>query len=275
MIRWINALLFILAVSFTGRSQDVFNLENSRRFAQYLFDSGQYDLAADEFERVVFMAPKDSISILNLLKSYRLEQDYDVGLTRSMELLPETEKLSKEFLQEMYYLRALTGNHKDNLAMVRENQRIDESQRKYLELSALMLDRQWDAAQTFYQSQNSNHPSWNANGSLLDKRNTLGHKSPFLAASLSLVVPGLGKVYTTDWQDGLVALLFVATNGWQAYRGFSQDGIKSAYGWIFGSIGAGFWLGNVYGSYKSAKKYNERITNGYYEKVEQTVFSRF
>jgi hypothetical protein len=91
---------------------------------------------------------------------------------------------------------------------------------------------------------------------------------------MSTFIPGSGKIYTKNWQDGLIALLFVASNAWQAYRGFSKDGVKSTYGWVFGSIGAGFWLGNIYGSYKSAQKFNKQIQKGYHDKISGVIYDR-
>ena len=141
-------------------------------------------------------------------------------------------------------------------------------------LSLLMLDEDWNSANAFYKKTSSSDPYFNELGVLLLEREKLQKKSPYLAAGMSTIIPGSGKIYTKNWQDGLVALLFVASNAWQAYRGFSKDGIKSTYGWVFGSIGAGFWLGNIYGSYKSAKKFNNHIQKGYHDKISGVIYDR-
>lgn len=274
MIRWIKMIFLLLLIQSGIQAQDVFNLENSKRFAQYLYDSGQYGLAADEFERVVFMAPRDSASILTLLKAYRLEKNYGIGLKRAMELLPESDHLKGEFLRELFIVSAYSGEHVFNKEMVAANRVIDENLKRQYLLSAMMLGKQYDEADTFFQENPEGNSPFKELGLLLEERHEMKNKNPFLAASLSTVVPGLGKVYTGDWQDGLVALLFVGTNAWQSYRGFNKDGVKSVYGWVFGSIGAGFWLGNIYGSFKSAKKHNDRIENIYYDKISGAVYSR-
>jgi len=272
MIRLNSILISVFFVASSLQAQDLFNLENSRKFANYLFDSGQYGLAIDEFERVVFMAPNDSISILNLLSAYRSEKRFEIGVKRAFDLLHKTEYLPIDFLKEVFLLQAFSGKHANNLEMVRSNRKLNSSEKQKLELSSIMLDRDWDMAQEYYDEKNNSDPFFKSMGTLLDQRQELNTKSPYLASGMSMIVPGLGKVYTKDYADGIVTFLFVVTNAYQAYRGFKEDGVKSVYGWIFGSIGAGFYLGNIYGSFKSARKHNTRIEKAYYDQVSTAIY---
>ena len=83
---------------------------------------------------------------------------------------------------------------------------------------------------------------------MLERQATLPRKSPWLAAGLSAVVPGLGRVYLGRWPDGLFSFLVVGLAGGFAAHGFSEDGRTSVRGWILGSTAALFYIGNVYGS---------------------------
>jgi hypothetical protein len=83
---------------------------------------------------------------------------------------------------------------------------------------------------------------------LLDRYDALPHKSPLLAAALSVVVPGLGRVYIGRWQDGLVSFLLVGLSAALSAQGFYEEGSHSVRGWIVGSAGALLYVGNVYGS---------------------------
>lgn len=85
----------------------------------------------------------------------------------------------------------------------------------------------------------------------------LPRKSKTLAGLYSTVVPGLGKVYCHRTVDGIQSLVSTAILGWQAYDGFHDDGVSSLKGWIFGTIGGLFYLGNIYGSVVAAEIYNE------------------
>jgi hypothetical protein len=86
-------------------------------------------------------------------------------------------------------------------------------------------------------------------------------KSPALAALMSAVVPGTGKAYSKNWKDGIVSLFFTAGMAFQSYRNFNKFGTNNHRGWIYGGIGLGFYLGNIYGSVKSTKDYNRKKIN--------------
>jgi TM2 domain-containing membrane protein YozV len=82
----------------------------------------------------------------------------------------------------------------------------------------------------------------------LERQAALPRKSPWLAAGLSAVVPGLGRVYLGRWADGLFSFVLVGVVGGFAAHGFYEDGRSSVRGWILGSTAALFYVGNVYGS---------------------------
>ena len=83
---------------------------------------------------------------------------------------------------------------------------------------------------------------------LLRRYDALPRKSPLLAAALSMVVPGLGRVYLGRWPDGLLSFLLVGTTAALAAQGFYEDGQGSVRGWILGGVAALLYAGNVYGS---------------------------
>lgn len=92
-------------------------------------------------------------------------------------------------------------------------------------------------------------------------------KSPFKAGLFSTLVPGSGRFYTKDWKNGILSFLFIAGTGWQSYSRFKKNGASSAGGWIYGGLSLGFYLGNIYGSVFSAKKYNLTQKNRIDEKA--------
>jgi hypothetical protein len=83
---------------------------------------------------------------------------------------------------------------------------------------------------------------------LLRRYDALPRKSPLLAAALSMVVPGLGRVHLGRWPDGLLSFLLVGTTAALAAQGFYQEGQGSVRGWILGGVAALLYAGNVYGS---------------------------
>ena len=103
-------IVFILSQSGISQERDLFDQENSQKFASYLYESGQFELASEEFERVVFMNPNDSLSILRLLKAYRNQKKYGIGVRRAFELLPESSGLDNELFDEIFRISLLAGD---------------------------------------------------------------------------------------------------------------------------------------------------------------------
>jgi TM2 domain-containing membrane protein YozV len=83
---------------------------------------------------------------------------------------------------------------------------------------------------------------------IIRRYDALPRKSPVLAAALSMVIPGLGRVYIGRWPDGLMSLLLIGTTGALAAQGFDAEGQGSVRGWILASVAALLYVGNVYGS---------------------------
>ncbi len=79
-------------------------------------------------------------------------------------------------------------------------------------------------------------------------------RSPWLAASLSAVLPGLGKVYAGHPWDGLFAFLVNAFTGWRAYQ--SLQAHRPVATAVYGGLFLFFYSGNVYGAYVAARQYN-------------------
>lgn len=98
-------------------------------------------------------------------------------------------------------------------------------------------------------------------------------KSPVIAVGMSAIIPGSGKVYTGYWKDGLIALSFTALTAWQSYRGFSKKGSKSAIGWIYGAASFSFYIGNLFGSGKSAHMYNLRRKQDLFNETDKILHS--
>jgi hypothetical protein len=90
---------------------------------------------------------------------------------------------------------------------------------------------------------------------------------------ISAIIPGSGKIYSGYWKDGLFSLLVVSVTGIQAYRGFQKNGKNSTYGWIYLTVGTGFYVGNIYGSGKAAHKRNKTLNHSIIHKIED-LFQR-
>jgi tetratricopeptide (TPR) repeat protein len=254
--------IFLVSSFIVSAQQDLYNYENSRRFGEYLLKSGQFELATKEYERLVFLNPTNDTLKLNLLKAYRLNERFETGILRTQQLYPATESLP--FPHTVEYSKLLMNDRQWTTANAfwdkSENMPADDKQ--LFKTSASIFNTDFEAAKSYLRLINDSTNVLAVNYNRIVDEGLYGkRKSPFLAGALSTVTPGLGRVYSGDWKDGLVSLIFTAGMAFQSYRGFDQGGIKSAKGWIYGGVGAGFYLGNIYGSVKSAKNKNKKKTN--------------
>lgn len=278
MIRWNNAwqaiIIFILVGNIQLHAQHLYGLEHSLKFADYLYASGQYDLAAEEYERAVFLDPDNVHAKLQLIKSYKRNENFQEGINRVLsfhdnDITNIDQPFSSPFIQMNLRLR----NYPQVSNFLKRNQNLSGELKINTSLSMALLEGRWEHAQEMV----TGNPE-QVNVDLLkitEKSLGISYKRPWLGITMSMLLPGSGKVYAGRWKDGLVSFIFVATSAWQAYRGFDKYGAGSAYGWIFGSVSLGFYTGNVYGAHKAVKQYNNKLDENLQHKAEHIIFSDF
>jgi len=254
-------------------SQDIHDLNHSKQFADYLYKTGQFKFASEEFERIVFLDSKNLTFKLKLINSYRKAEDYYPALNRfNLFFGNSLFELPAEFAEE--YVKLLMLTKQDSLAYnyLSLNKTLNPDARQNYQLASLLLQKKWDESFQYAMKYPVNSDKKNADLHLLAfEAKQLKYKNPGVAALMSAVVPGSGKAYTKNWKDAVISFIFVSVNAWQAYRGFNKYGNKSVYGWVFAGLASGFYIGNIYGSAKSAKKYNKKIDDEFYHKATHIV----
>ncbi len=265
------ALFFlVLWLPFGLSAQNIFDEVNSKNYAYYLYKTGQYNLAAQEYERLHFIQACNGYYVRQLMDSYRLANKPQSAMKRFAGLsdsLKSVAGIRMEYYNALADLQLYEPIFEDL-----KQSNLLFAQKKEMQLAALMLAHKYERARLFYGQNGVKEASF---ANLQKGYLALKFKKPFVAAGLSAVVPGSGKIYAGEWKDGLVSLLFVGGNAYQAYRGLKKGGLKSVYAWIFGSIGLFFYLGNVYGSAKAARHHNQHIKSKYYQKVYSVYRSYF
>jgi len=260
MLKKIVILFFI----FLGHSkaQDLYSFKNSFLYADYLLKSGQYDRAHREFERLVFMDPSSDSLKLMLLKSYRLDAKNEIGILRAGQLFSDLD--NAPFGIAMEYSKLLLNQRDWQLAnnFWSSSKTIPETDKILLKTTVKIFESDFKNANSILSPiQSLDHELVKGYVSILDRGSKQHLKSPALAGIMSAVVPGSGKLYSKNWRDGLVSLIFVGGMAFQTVRNFNKHGINNYRGWVYGGIGAGFYLGNIYGSVKSTKDFNRKKIN--------------
>ena len=88
-------------------------------------------------------------------------------------------------------------------------------------------------------------------------------KSAALSVALSTLLPGAGKCYAGSWGSGILTLFITTTSALQAYEGFRRGHFRSAQFWLFGAMGAGWYISGIYGSVIQSKKFNAHIETNF------------
>ena len=97
---------------------------------------------------------------------------------------------------------------------------------------------------------------YNIDGRLVDpvniSTNSYNKKSPILAAGLSMLIPGLGRVYSGRIGDGLIGFIFA---GLAINKAIKSHENNSLFAPLYIGIAIPLYGGEIYGAYRSAKYY--------------------
>jgi hypothetical protein len=256
-----SILLTILFLPTKGQGDPLKDIQRQIAFADYLFNTQQYEFAAEEYLKLVFLYPENAVLKKRALESLRMEEDLESGLHFSRVFFNPEEASTLTFYNEIVKIQLLSESpvHSNYLLLdsTQYSLRYHESQ-----LLDLMLGLNWEKV-------NQQANTIKESELFMFTQNTPENEylSPFLAASFSAIIPGSGKVYARRWKDGIMSFLFVGLTAFQSYRGFDKNGSESVYGWIMGGLSASFYLGNIYGSFKAAKVYNTKLNVQYKDRV--------
>jgi hypothetical protein len=263
-------LILIGSYSSLSYSQDLYSKENSKKYAEYLSSSQQHILAAEEYERLVYFDTTNVSFKYMLVREYRLSGDLNAGIKHvysyygnSLDSMPQL--LGTEFVR----LQLLTDSLSVAQKYILHKNKLSSGSKLVFQSCGLLLSGDYSGANILAKDAAVRNPDFPSRMlTLTDKAAKIKFKSPFVAAGFSAIIPGTGKFYTKNWTDGIFAMLFVGGNAWQAYRGFHEHGVKSGYGWAFASLSASFYIGNIFGAAKAAKRYNKNKRN----EIDNQVF---
>ncbi len=90
----------------------------------------------------------------------------------------------------------------------------------------------------------------------------------FVAAGLSAVIPGLGKVYAGKHGEGVSTLLVTGMLGAMAYENYSKAGPANWKTLAAGSIFATYYIGNIWGSYFSVQMQNQQFYDRLHNQIQ-------
>lgn len=274
---FIISSVFSNALSQTNRT-DYYTPERILAFAEWLYHvDHDYTRAGDEYARYLFLVenPNDSVQF-RLAMCRKREGKLSIAdeLFDRAALIDSCSVWRSKAVFHSAHISFLQGNYTNSLGILARELGVrcnfEPARFRQLQVFDLLAGKQWDAARAAIDTGKSyltNEEELTLR-TLLEVGKALPHTNPLVAGCLSALVPGLGKVYTSEWQDGVYSFIYVALTGYLSYTGFHSAGLESWKGWIFGTLSATLYAGNIYGSAKSAAGFNIRVNSDFLKNIK-------
>lgn len=269
--------LFLIAFFFfvAVRAQDLYDLGHRLQYAHHLQVNHRYLQAATEYKNIQKAFSVNDSLLFPMLHNYRKANACDSGIVSIEKSGLKPIALHEAVCTEYLKLLLECKDFGKSSTLLRDNIQLDSASRnRYLFYSYLLQD-QYSQARLLYNSADSLDYEMQSFRDILMRAEHLPHKSAGFAMAMSAIVPGSGKLYTGEWKDGLVAFATIGILSYESYIGFHKRGTKSVLGWVYGGLAFGFYAGNIYGSFHSAKHYNQRQRQKLHNDAEHRVYSTF
>ncbi len=281
--RSLSLLLFLTSSLFThAQTQDTDHLEylspeKILSFAEWLYHVDKdYPRAASEYTRYQFIkgSVEDSVRFRIALCKKRtgwFEESANLLSEIKMNASNPWYVKAQFHLSHSLFLSSRYVESKNTAQRISEHtDGFDKTRSRRLAILGALITKQWSEAEGISQRlSDQGNPMWYS--ALLEQGRSLPAKKPWVAGALSAAIPGLGKVYTSEWEDGLYTFAYVALSTWLAVDGFEKNGSKSVKGWLFGGFASTLYLGNIYGAVESARRLNAVAEQSFVTRIRTTA----
>jgi len=243
-------LLFLFPTFLLPQDSSLLTTERRKAFADYLFCEKDYFRASEEYEAINRINNNDSLTYQIGLCHLRMN-DYGKAKNYFFQLNNSSFKEESRLLMLKIAFLQSEGNNGSTEPSFKNEAYKTASLR--LTMAIKIKER---ITQTNLISL----------GNILDENDKVDfnniflnqerwqRKSPFAAALFSAMVPGAGKIYTKNYGDGITSFIVTGLFAFLAYDNFRAH--HNTRAWIFTGTAAFFNVGNIYGSYISARNYN-------------------
>jgi len=270
MLGTIIAALLILTPG-TAQEQD---------FAEFLYESGEFQMAATEYLRIIHANGGDTLSdpasSLRLARCWQeLGRSGDAILLyrRLRSGLPEGDSRAMAFLGEASILEEFGDfPHSRELCLEAVETATEPSMRDRSRIMAsLMLARQgrWSESSQELTVLASTEGPWSERALILSELVASGEqlpeRSPFWCGLSSALIPGSGQVFSGHYVDGLIAFGMNGLMGYLFYEAVSEGDTATSV--LLGWLGLSFYGGNIYGGARAAETFNSARRRELFEEI--------
>lgn len=271
----IRSVFFIVSFfSLYCNAQELHSFKRDYAYVDFLFQNREFEEAHyfldnyDRFNPQFLLVNKDSLSYLRGLTCYQLNKfdssiNYLKNVSNSSPLHTKSKyfeafcQMEKKELDSAITLIDGVSFNKDDTIM---------KELRLFELASLSLLKR------DYAGYKKHSCGFRKNNYLIfSEEEKLEHyyykleknkrKRPWIAATLSAIIPGAGKIYSGQVGHGIAAFTTVAILGGITAESYLKSGKYDVQFWAAGTLFAVFYVGNIYGSYFSVKIKNEQFNN--------------
>ncbi len=245
----LSMIFFILF--FTADLELVNNPESILRFADYLFEEGEYEQAIGEYRRYLFASGLEVDSVrMRMVKGWIKLGKYHLARLEAFRI--QNEDL-RNFLtgKSLYYCNRL-DSARTYLGKV--------SDTTYRDQARAFLGLAWAKGFNFSE----------AGKYILLPEYKIGYRNPVLSGLFS-IIPGLGQAYSGRWGDGLYAISTILIGSIATYYYYKHDeDLKFSIALGVTSV---FYVANIYSAIVAAKNYNLSERYFYFKEIERQIVS--
>jgi hypothetical protein len=231
-------------------AQEPFVIDQEYKFIQFLKKQGELDLIVN-IRQKRFESKLDSSSLPLIQSFYEAKQYKELCI-----FIDKTEAVNSHIDVQKFKFY-MQSQLRENRTLLDFKFKTDDSTLLFFKAGNFFLSQRFKDAKMLLDSSKVACPSCEVYTGILSKSLLIKKKSPAVATLLSAVIPGAGKLYIKRYKDGITSFVLIVTMGLQSWYGFHHKGMDSYYGWINGALAVGFYGGNIWGTMKAVKQYNQ------------------
>ena len=265
--------LYYKSNSYYYAYSDASEKDKSLNFIKSLINNQYHEEALLEIMRIEFNSKTFDINLfINKIICLKAIGEYEKALFEYEDKCPKEYKSNNELLLQVALIHHKLGNFDKVIELNTKsiNTFNDTYKPKIILLNGLTYAKKDNWENSFYSFEKlSKYKPYqqmaDVNKNISQKALDFKYKSPKLAGLLS-IIPGLGYAYTGHKQTALSAFLVNSLIGYATYTNIKNA--NYGMGILTGVFNLSFYLGNIYGGIKSAKRYNEQQKKLLINKIE-------
>jgi TM2 domain-containing membrane protein YozV len=248
--------VIVANILFAQKTNELFTLNNRIVFGNYLFCEKDYLRAIDEFNFVLKKRWDNMLQFKIGIAYYEMGR-YSMAITEFQKVKSDTlfkKNADYEKFRSYYQL----GNYdllRNKIKKYSDKNGVEKNLNK-LSLYTMLMDNSKLPAKSNYLSNFEVEEKYKIE-QFYNWKSEPPYKSPTKGALMSAVIPGLGKIYANEIGDGITAFLLTGLFTYLAVDKFQNN--HTASGWLYTSMAAFFYAGNIYGSATAVQNYNAGI----------------